>query len=99
MSWSIVGFQKIIQAQNPVLHTCVEVEFIAVRSFVVELSVRERDVRTGWVGVLFAKAKAPKEVEGVRQVLRSIRTVLGLISVAIKSTTRPERKRRPQGVP
>ena len=68
-----------------VSHTCFEVEFVAVGSFVVELSVRERDVRTGWVGVLFAKAEAPKEVEGVRQVLRSsIRKLFGLTSFAIK---------------
>lgn len=75
---------KTIKAREKwVLLTCVEVKLVAVGSFVVELPVRERDVSAGWVGVFLAKAKAPEEVEGVRQVLRSIRTVSGLTSVAI----------------
>ena len=78
------------------LLTCVEVELVAVGGFVVELSVRKRDVRTGWVGVLLAKAKAPEEVEGVRQVLRSIRTLLGLTSVAITISATVEPKRHSQ---
>ena len=79
------------------LLTCVEVELVAVGGFVVELPVRKRDVRTGWVGVLLAKAKAPEEVEGVRQVLRSIRTLLGLTSVAITISATVDPKRHSQG--
>ena len=52
-------------SRQKVLLTCIEIEFISIRSFVVELAVRERDVRTSWVGVLLAETKAAKEVESM----------------------------------